>query len=82
MQALSDFVKERGLEMNPDTWSIRRPRTCIISTSREADSEYLDCMFVLQDGRLSLADPMDEVSDSSEGGTGKEGERAGEILSS
>ena len=62
MGALQEYVEQRGLEMDPTTRSIRRPRTCIISTSEPSDTKYLDNMLTLQDGKLLYAttDTVDE----------------------
>jgi ABC-type multidrug transport system fused ATPase/permease subunit len=58
LEAMKDFVKERGLEMDPTTKSIRRPRTCIFSTYDSADALYADKMFTCEDGKLKCSDDL------------------------
>jgi len=42
MRCLEEFVRQKGLESNLDTWSLRRPRTCIFTSSEAVNLTYAD----------------------------------------
>lgn len=42
---LREFVDQRGFEVDPDTRSLRRPRTCIMTTTSSADIGLADAVF-------------------------------------
>lgn len=45
LQQLKKFVTNRGLEEPRDTWSLRRPRTCIFSSSKAYGTTIADKIF-------------------------------------
>lgn len=45
MRLLRDFVRSKGVEQNPETAGLRRPRTCAIATDRTTGLEEVDQIF-------------------------------------
>eukprot|EP00930_Biecheleria_cincta_P030591 TRINITY_DN21191_c0_g3_i1.p1 TRINITY_DN21191_c0_g3~~TRINITY_DN21191_c0_g3_i1.p1 ORF type:complete len:900 (-),score=151.72 TRINITY_DN21191_c0_g3_i1:343-3042(-) len=47
LQQLKKFVTNRGLSEPFDTWSLRRPRTCIFSSSKRYGTKIADKIFLI-----------------------------------
>jgi ABC-type cobalamin/Fe3+-siderophores transport system ATPase subunit len=61
ISTLRDFVQSRGVEMDPATLPIRRPRTCIFSTYDGADARYVDEMLYCEDGGIATQQDLGAV---------------------
>ena len=53
ISTLRTFVECRGVEMDPATLGVRRPRTCVFSTSDGADARYVDEMLYCRERGIS-----------------------------
>merc|ERR1712228_372595 len=47
LQQLKKFVKNRGLEEPPETFALRRPRTCIFSSAKRYGTKIADRVFLI-----------------------------------
>jgi len=47
MKILKDFVTSKGVEQNPETAAMRRPRTCALATDRTNGLEEVDQIFTV-----------------------------------
>lgn len=45
MKVLKEFVEEKGVEMDKSQYYLRRPRTCIVSATKQYELDYVDKVF-------------------------------------
>lgn len=63
LQQLKKFVKNRGLEEPPETFALRRPRTCIFSSAKRYGTKIADKVFLISpDEGIREVNP-DEIKD-------------------
>jgi len=60
---LQDFVRERGIEQDPATRHLRRPRTCIITSSRRQALMWADQLLHVSSAHGVVQVRGDEVLD-------------------
>jgi ABC-type multidrug transport system fused ATPase/permease subunit len=61
IDCLQEFVKQKGLLMNPKMISFRRPRTCIMTTTRPQGMQAANRIFKIQhEGVKELSYPISE----------------------
>jgi len=53
-RCLKAFVDKRGLDLNPEEWHLRRPRTCIITASRHTGCEMADKIYLINPAGCAL----------------------------
>jgi len=56
LEVFREFVREKGISQDPDTWHLRRPRTCVVTASKMMGAQLADKVF-----RVSAAGGIERV---------------------